>query len=184
MIAPAQALALRRLLLTAAALTATLVAHAICAGGLDLVPAAPLVWGSACCLAVVAGPRRGAAWSDWSPPGLVARLVAIQLVLHAALTGAPWAFGVSVHHPPPLVTPSILVAHGAAAAVLAIVLLGAQRALSAAQRVVGAVRRGLLRLSQAAGAPARLAAPRLERRAPASISRRAFGARGPPVTSS
>ncbi len=180
--APQQALALRRLLLTMAAMTGTLVAHAICSGGLAIAPAAPLVWGSVCCLAVIAGGRPGerrrAMWRAWSPAGLLARLVAVEMALHLALTGAPWAFGVTVHHSPDLVAPASLAAHGAAALVLGLALLAAQHVLSAAQHLIDALRRAL-RVAGATGPP-RCVAPRHSRRRPPAPSRRPLGARGPP----
>lgn len=180
MIAPEQALALRRLLLTVAGLTGTLVAHALCSGGLVVAPAAPLVWGSIGCLAVVAGPRsRRPRWREWSPLGLLARVVAVELALHVALTGAPWAFGVTVHHSPDIVAPATLAAHGAAALVLALALMAAQHVLSAAQNIIDALRRAL-RLTGAVGPP-RVGAHVHTRSAPASVRRRPLGARGPPA---
>lgn len=178
MIAPRQALALRRLLLAASALTGTLVAHALCATGLTIAPAAPAIWGSIVCIAVLAGPRGGSRWREWSALGLLARLLAVELSLHLVLTVAPWALGVTPHHSSPLVTPTIVMAHGAVALLLGLALTGAQGLLSAAQRVVRAVRRAL-RVAPAAAAP-RLAADHLSQIAPTSLSHRPRGARGPP----
>lgn len=178
MIASQQALAVRRLLLIALALTATLAAHADCAGGLSLTPAAPVVWGTACCLAVLA-PRRGRRWSEWSAPGLLWRLAVLEGGLHLALTAAPWAFGVRVHHAPPPVGPRMLIAHACAALILALVFYGAQRLLSLAQGIVRAVRR-VLRAAHRPGAPCGAPAPwRTPRPAVARVRSRA--PRGPPV---
>lgn len=178
-IAPQQALALRRFLLVVSGLTATLAAHAACAGGLSLTPTAPLVWGSLGCLAVVAGSRRRAAWREWSAPGLATRLMAVEMAFHAGLTAAPWAFGVTAHHTPALVSPATLLAHGAAALALALALMGAQRVLSAAQRVVRALRRAL-RVAVTGAPPRLMAHPRVARALP-SVARRPRSARGPPV---
>jgi len=179
-IAPEQALALRRLLLTVAGLTGTLVAHALCSGGLVVAPAAPLVWGSIGCLAVVAGPRRRRPlWREWPPLGLLARVVAVELALHVALTAAPWAFGITVHHSPDLVAPTTLAAHGAAGLVLALALMAAQHVLSAAQDIIDALRR-VLRVTGAVGPP-RIAAAAHTQTAPSPLRRRPLGARGPPV---
>jgi len=165
-----------------AGLTGTLVAHAVCSGGLVIAPAAPLVWGSICCIAVIAGARPGRhprpMWREWSPAGLLARLVAVEMALHLALTGAPWAFGVTVHHSPDLIAPATLAAHGVAALVLALALMAAQHVLSAAQNLIDALRR-VLRVTGATGPP-RSRAPHRTHRPPAAPGRRLLGARGPP----
>ena len=112
------------------------------------------------------------------PAGLLARLVAVEMALHLALNGAPWAFGVTAHHSPDLVEPATLTAHGAAALVLALALMAAQHVLSAAQSLVNALRRAL-RVTGATGPP-RFVATRYSHRPPPAPTRRQPGARGPP----
>ncbi len=170
---------LRRLLLFAAALAATLVAHALSAGEVHPVPAAPLVWGSIAALIVVTGRVGGSAWRRRSAREILVRLLVLQVVLHLLMTAAPWAFGLGVHHRPALVTPLVLVAHGAAAIVLTALLARAERLLALAQAVAAAVRAAL--------APPRTRARHLPRvtagngRPPADPGPRRVRARGPPV---
>ncbi len=179
MIAHQQALALRRSLLVLFGLGATLAAHAYCSGGVAITLAAPMAWGSLGCLALIVGARRHRVWREWSPLGLLVRIVVVELVLHVALTAAPWAFGIQVHHAPALLAPTTLLAHGAAGLVLALALMTAQHILSAAQRFVQALRRAL-RMTGAAF-PSR-AATRLSPDALVTApQRRAHGARGPPL---
>lgn len=162
-----------------AALTATLGAHALTTGDLLLVPAAPLAWGSIAALTVFAGCRRGQAWRSRSAPEILLRLLVLQAMLHVAMTAAPWAFGLGVHHRPALVTPLALVAHGGAAILLTALLARAEGLLALAQAVVRAVRVAL------APTPARArhrAAPSVEpRRAPRGPVPRRVRARGPPL---
>jgi hypothetical protein len=182
MIGPHHALALRRLLLAVSAVAATLVAHALCAGGLAVRPAGLALSGSSACLAVIARPAAEARWREWSPCGLLARLLVVEIALHLALTVAPWAFGITVHHAPPLLSPTVLVVHGSVVLLFGLALLGAQRLLSAAVRIVRALRRALraapsrlaLRLRAHEGAPV----------SPHSRSRRPRAARGPPAPAS
>jgi len=173
------AFALRRLLLFVAALVATLGAHALSADDLRLVPAAPLAWGSLAALTVLAGRPRGPAWRRRSAPEILVRLTALQAVLHCAITAAPWAFGLGVHHRPALLTPVALIAHGVAAVVLTALLARAERLLSLAQAVARAVRAAL------APAPVRGRHHALAlvdaRRAPGGPAPRRVRARGPPV---
>jgi hypothetical protein len=174
----AQALAVRRLLFAAAALAATLGAHAIATGGLRLLPAAPAFWGWLLIGAAFLGPRRSG-WRERGPLWSIALLVAAQALLHAAMSVAPWLFGLGVHHSPPLLTTSAVLAHLGAAVVLGLLLARAERLLSAAQRVVRTIRAALApltprrpRLVLAPGGPAR--APR---RSPCRVP----DARGPPA---
>jgi hypothetical protein len=178
-IAVPQALAIRRLLLVACALGATLVAHSASSADLALTRSAPLAWGSLGCLAILAGRRRRPAWRAWSPAGLVARLLVAEIALHLALEAAPWAFGVSAHHSDPVLAPRTLAAHAAAALLLALVLGAGQHALALAQRVVRAVRRAL-RVA-AAGPLPRLRPPREAARPRLGPAGRSAGARGPPL---
>jgi hypothetical protein len=182
MISCEQAMALRRLMLLAAGLTATLVAHEACSSGMGLTRGAPFVWGSMGCLAIFAVRRRTFRWSEWSRLGVAVRLVVLELALHAVLTEAPWAFGVTVHHTSPLLGTATLVAHGAAAAVLAVVLIGAQRLLTALQRLVTVLRRAL-RTEPVRHTP-RPMCPVAVTRAPAWPLLRLRGARAPPVAAS
>ncbi|MGE0027291.1 MAG: hypothetical protein AB7O78_07315 [Thermoleophilia bacterium] len=177
---PEQALATRRLLLVVAGLSATLGAHAVCAEGVGLTRAAPAVWGSVACLAVLLGPRRRARWRAWSPAGTLGRLVAVEVAAHAALTAAPWAFGVTVHHQPPLLSGGTLAVHAAAAAVLTVALLRAQRVLGVLVRFVRRLRRAFSpRRPRPAGHRALAPPVPLLRARPRS---RPAGARGPPIT--
>jgi hypothetical protein len=181
-IATPQALALRRLLLVACALAATLAAHAASSSDLAISRSAPLAWGSLGCVAVLAGRGRRPVWRSWSPAGLVARLLVAQIALHLALAVAPWAFGVSAHHADPALAPRTLVAHAAAALLLALVLAAGQRALALAQRVARVVRRAL-RVA-APGATPLLPAPAAEGLLRPSRPAGAPGARGPPRVAS
>jgi hypothetical protein len=178
-IATPQALALRRLLLVACALGATLAAHAASSSDLAVARSAPLAWGSLGCAAVLAGRRRRPVWRAWSRAGLVARLLVAEIALHLALAVAPWAFGVSAHHADPVLAPRTLAAHAAAALLLALVLAAGQRALTLAQRVARVVRRAL-RVA-APGAPPLLPAPGHDGLPWRSCPIGAPAARGPPL---
>ena len=177
MISPEQARAVRRLLLFAAALAATLVAHAIAAGGVRLAPVAPLLWGSLASLTVFTGARGGPGWRRHGAGGILVRLVALQAALHLAMGAAPWAFGLEIHHRPALLAPVALVAHGVAALVLTVLLVGAEWMLSILQRVVEAVRAAL---RPERGARHRPAIAITLSRAPVPAWRRPDRARGPP----
>jgi hypothetical protein len=174
-----QALAARRLALVAAGLGATLLAHALCAGGLTPTPLAPALWGSFACLAVVVGSRRRPRWREWSAGGTLARLLVVQLTAHLALTELPWAFGVSVHHSPPLLGAATMAAHGTAALLLGAWLIQAQRLLGALVRLVRRLRRALAPL-RPCGDPHHRLAPcgDVARSAPRRLPETA---RGPPL---
>jgi hypothetical protein len=178
-IAAPQALAIRRLLLVACALGATLAAHAASSPDLVITRSAPLAWGSLGCVAILAGRRRRPVWRAWSPAGLMARLVMAEVVLHLALQAAPWAFGVSAHHSEPALAPRAVAAHAGAALALALVLAAGQRVLALAQRVVRAVRRAM-RVARPGPLP-RLRAPRERVRPRLVLAGRSPVARGPPL---
>ena len=180
MISAHQALAARRLLMLVAALGATLAAHAAAAGGLSVVPAAPVAWGALAAIAVLRPPRAGTAWRERGAGAVLWRLVALQAALHTAMTAAPWAFGLAVHHRPALLAPAAVTAHAAAAVALGLLIARAERLLSLALRAARAVRRALVPNARPgrAGTIVRIGAPRAPR-APRERRRRA---RGPPWT--
>lgn len=133
----------RRLLTLAAALVATLGAHALTGDELRPVPAAPLIWGSMAALVVLTCRRHPGPWRRRPAAEILVRLIMLQVVLHIAMTAAPWAFGLGVHHRPALLSTAALIAHGGAALVLTVLLAHAERLLLAAQGVARAVRRAL-----------------------------------------
>jgi len=177
-ISATQALAVRRAMLAGAALGATLAAHAVASGGLRLQATAPLAWGWLLAAAALCGPRR-AGWRARGPLRLLALLIVLQAAMHLAMTAAPWAFGVSVHHRADLLTPQGVAAHLAAAILLALLLARAERLLAAALGAVGAIRRLL-----APPAPRRrpsLPAPVTARIPAPAAAPRALACRGPPA---
>jgi len=171
---------LRRLLMLAAAMIATLGAHALTGDELRPVPTAPLTWGSLVALVVLAGGRRQPpAWRRRSAPEILMRLVALQAMLHVAMTAAPWAFGLGVHHRPALLSATAVIAHGAAAAALTALLVHAERLLLVAQEVARAVRRAL---APRTSADRHRPAVRIEaRRVPRAPRILGTWARGPPA---
>lgn len=175
-------LAARRLLLFVSALLATLGAHAVSADELSLVPAAPLAWGALAALTVLAGRRHAESWRRRTAPEILVRLVVLQAVLHCAMTAAPWAFGLGVHHRPALLTPLAMIAHATAALVLTALLAQAERLLCLAQVVARAVRSALA----PPPSPARhRAAGHIDaHRVPRNPLQRRVRARGPPATAS
>ncbi len=177
MISAHQALAARRLLMLVAALAATLGAHAA-AGGLAVVPAAPVAWGALAAIAVLRPPRAGAAWRERGAGAVLWRLVALQAALHAAMTAAPWAFGLAVHHRPALIAPAAVAAHAAAAVALALLIARAERLLSLAQGVARALKRALSPRRHAARGSTSV--PMAPARAPRPPQARRRRARGPP----
>jgi hypothetical protein len=175
-----RALALRRMLVAAAALSATLLAHAMASGGLHVVSAAPALWGCLVLVAGVAGPRRRT-WRERGVVGGLLILLPAQVLIHLAMGVAPWMFGLYVHGSPALITPAAAAAHVGLAVLLAILLARAERLLSAWQAVGRAVRGALVpRL----GRPAQPAPERPRgARVPGQRFPRAHGARGPPPLS-
>ena len=179
MISAHQALAARRLLMLSAALGTTLSAHALAAGGLTIVPAAPLTWGALGAIAVLRPPRAGTAWRERGPGAVLWRLVALQALLHATMTAAPWAFGLTAHHRPALIAPAALAAHATAAVALTALVVRAERLLSLAIRAARALRRALAPRGRRRRGPIVLTTER--RRVPRAAAARPRWARGPPV---
>jgi hypothetical protein len=145
---------------------------------LHLLPAAPAFWGWLLIGAAFLGPRRSG-WRERGPLRSVALLVPAQALLHAAMSLAPWLFGLSVHHSPTLLTTSGVLAHLGAAVVLGLLLARAERLLSAAQRVARTIRAAVARLT----APRRplVLVPAGPVRVPRRSPRRVPDARGPPA---
>jgi len=139
-----QALALRRAAMCAAALGASVGAHAA-AGDVVLTRAAPVAWLTIVGLATLVGPRR-ARFRARAPAALIALLVPLQALAHAAMSAAPWAFGLSPHHhgpDPALIGWGAVAAHLAAALLPATLLSLGERLLALALAVAHAVRRAL-----------------------------------------
>jgi hypothetical protein len=139
------ALALRRAVLAAACVGPTVGAHAASHGG--AVRVSPFT--AVACLAIVAaaaaagsGRRR---LRPLSPLTLFAVLAAGQAAAHAAMTVAPWAFALEVHHAEPAVTAAGLLAHLVVLLALTVVLCLADRLLAGALALVAALRRMLAR---------------------------------------
>ncbi|HTI35485.1 MAG TPA: hypothetical protein VL422_17555 [Miltoncostaea sp.] len=176
-VTPTHALAARRLALGAGALGASALAHRCAVGDVDATRATPVVWvGLLAVLTLLGGRVR------WRPRGMAATLailLAAQAGVHAAMSVVPWAFGLAPHHEPALaVGPSALVAHGAAAIAIALLVTRLERVLDRALRAVRAVRRWLARRPRPLR-PGRVAVPvaRPSRGRPRAVTL----ARGPPV---
>lgn len=173
-----QALALRRVVLVALCLAATLGAHVTAAGGVSVRPAAPLAWVGLLALVALAGPRR-----RWRPRGAlrtVGLAAAVQALAHAAMTAAPWAVGLAPHHAGHAAAglPQI-VPHAVAAVLIALLVARLERWLMRAAEVARRVRRWFAPVP-APSRPRRPAPP--ARLLPAAA--RALAARwvrGPPV---
>lgn len=171
------ALAARRLALGAGALGASALAHRCAVGDMDATRATPVVWlGLLAVLTLLGGRVR---WRPRGFAGTVAILGAAQAAVHVAMTVAPWAFGLAPHHEPALsVGPAALVAHGAAALVVAALVTRLERVLDRALRAVRAVRRWLARRPRPLR-PGRVLLPAF--RAPRGRDRVVHVARGPPA---
>jgi hypothetical protein len=138
------ALAARRLALGAGALGASALAHRCAVGDVDATAATPVVWlGLLAVLTLLGGRVR------WRPRGVAATFaigLAAQAAVHVAMSVAPWAFGLAPHHEPAIaVGPAALLAHAAAAVVIAVLVARLERVLDRAVRAVRAVRRWLAR---------------------------------------
>ena len=172
------ALALRRLVVAAGALGASLLAHCAAAGDLRLTAAAPFAWGGLLAVTTVVGARR-----RFRPRGVarcLAAIVAAQVLIHLAMTYAPWAFGLAPHHEGgALVGPGALAAHAAAAVVLTVLAARLEAWLARATAALAVVRRWL--------APRPAARPRVARTRPAAspaprpLPLGAVPGRGPPA---
>lgn len=150
----ARALAARRAAIASAALGSAVAAHVVSMGGWDVLPVAPALWAMAVATAALVGARNRA----FRPRGIAVTtllVLVMQMVCHAAMTAAPWAFGLRVHHEMPIVTPSAALAHVAAGLVLVACVVWLERVLAAATRVVRAV----VALVRGARARSRIAVP-------------------------
>lgn len=171
------ALAVRRLAIGTGALGASALAHRCAVGDMDATRATPVVWAGLLAVLTLVGGR--VAWRPRGFAGSVAMLAVAQAAVHAAMTVAPWAFGLAPHHEPALsVGPEALAAHGAAALVLALLVVRLERVLDRALRAVRAIRRWLARRPRPLR-PGRAPAPAA--RAPGGGVRVVHVARGPPV---
>jgi hypothetical protein len=171
------ALAVRRLAIGAGALGASALAHRCAAGDMDATPATPVAWGALLAVLTVLGGR-----VRWRPRGFAATaaiLAVAQAAVHAAMSVAPWAFGLAPHHEPALsVGLAALAAHGAAALVVALLVTRLERVLDRALRAVRAVRRWLARRPRPLR-PGRVPVPAV--RVPLGRGSVVHVARGPPV---
>jgi hypothetical protein len=174
---PTTALALRRLAVAAGALAASLLAHCAALGDVAITPSAPVVWTGLLAGVTLVGRRRG-----WRRLGFGPNLLwmgSAQAVVHVAMSGAPWAFGLAPHHEPGLgLGMSVLVAHAGAALILAALLTWLEAGLGRATALVRRVRRWLAGRALAPAA-SRLAA--FADRAPRSRPLGRVPCRGPPA---
>ncbi|MFN8123079.1 MAG: hypothetical protein U0237_11690 [Thermoleophilia bacterium] len=129
---PCTATALRRTAILAAALMASLTAHAVSEGHLALMTQAPLIWLGMLAMAVPCGAVRPVTeFRARSPILILGILIVAQTAMHIAMSEVPWAFGLQPHHAAGL-TAGALLAHGLAAALLAVLLAAGDRLLAAA----------------------------------------------------
>jgi hypothetical protein len=177
-ITPAHALAARRVALGAGALAASAAAHRFAVGDMDATPAAPVVWLGLLAMVTMLGGR--VAWRPRGFAGTLAIQIAAQAGVHVAMSLAPWAFGLAPHHEPALgAAPAALLAHAAAAVVIALLVARLEAVLDRALRAVRAVRRWLARRPR----PLRPGAVRVRAAlAPRGRPVLVHGARGPPAT--
>jgi hypothetical protein len=136
------ALALRRLAVAAGALAASLLAHCAALGDVAITPSAPVVWTGLLAGVTLVGRRRG-----WRRLGFGANLLwmaSAQALVHVAMTGAPWAFGLAPHHEPGLgLGIGVLAAHAGAAVGLAALLTWLEAGLERATALARCIRRWL-----------------------------------------
>ncbi len=149
-------------------------------GGLDVLPIAPALWVMIVGLAAVLGTRSARfAPRTWATTlGLV---LLSQLVMHVGMAEAPWVFGLRVHHQAALVSPSMLVAHLVATAVLVVVVWRLDRLLGALSRVVRVLTAPLPVRPRGACVVARVAVP-VDPWVPLVGIHRAVPMRGPPLS--
>ncbi|WP_217913136.1 hypothetical protein [Miltoncostaea marina] len=172
-----QALALRRAVLAAGALAATLGAHALAVGGLRVLPVAPAAWAGLVAVAALLGPRR-----RFRPRGAgrtLAVAAALQALAHAVLLAAPWAAGVAGDHAGHAPAGAAqLIPHLAAAVLTAVLVARLERWLARAAALARAVGRWFAAAGAASAPRGRVAAraPRPARAAAAAPRR----TRGPP----
>lgn len=165
--------------MAAAALAATLSAHAMSGADLTLTPVAPATWLTLVMLSLLAQrPGRRGAFRTWGVGRVAMTLVVGQVAMHALLHAAPWSFGFVGHEHVPLLAASALWWHAAAAGVLTVMLCFGQRIL---QRAVGVLRRLLAVTRRPAGArPVRRIVPLAVRR-PRECAGDPRSSRGPPA---
>jgi hypothetical protein len=173
-----RALALRRAAFAASGLLATLTAHAASDRELHLLPIAPFAWLGLISVAALAM-RPSAVYAPRSAARTIALLLAVQSLMHLALVGAPWAFGLAGHTHDPAITGMAVLTHALAAVVLCILLRRADHLLGAAVCLARVLRRALAPRPSGASSGGSL----LGERTPARTRRpaRARLARGPPV---
>jgi hypothetical protein len=172
------ALALRRVVLVACALAATLVAHALAVGGIDVAPIAPFAWLMLLLMVTMAGPRR--AWRPRHPLATLGIAAALQALMHLAMAGAPWAFGIGAHHAAHATAgPGQIVPHAVAALLTALVVWRLERWLSRAAQVMARLRRWFARAAAAVASIRPFSSP--DPRPPCPRRAGARFSRGPPV---
>lgn len=136
-----QADAMRRGMLVAAAISATLGAHAVIGGGR---PGPPTLMLAAALVALAV--RCPGGGTDWRRAGLL-RLglltVLLQVGLHFGMVGAPWAFGLAVDAHDATSPQAGLVAHLAAALSLALLCWLGERLLNGLVEIARRVRNHL-----------------------------------------
>ena len=136
---PCTATALRRAALVAAALAASLTAHAIADGHLMLSARAPFIWLGLIAMAVPCGAVRPVTtFRARSPLVMLGVLVGAQAVAHTLMSAAPWAFGLMVHQPASFGA-TAFIAHGIASLLLLGLLLAGDRILAAAVAAAQAI---------------------------------------------
>lgn len=172
------ALAVRRQVVAAGAIGASLAAHCAPGGGLELTRGAPVIWAGGLAMVTLLGGRRR--WRPRGFAGSLALMAGAQAAAHLAMSAAPWAFGLAVHHHGDVpVTPDAAVWHAAAALLLAALVTWLEALCGRAMALVVRLRR-LLRARPRRPAPAR----RLDRAGAPPPSVRARGrltCRGPPL---
>ncbi|GEM_PF-1155725 len=171
--------AARRASIAVAGLIAGIAAHVASSGGLDVLPIAPALWAMLIVLVAVVGTRR-APFQVRGAGATLALVVVSQAAIHVAMVGAPWAFGLRIHHADTLVTPGSAIAHVVATVLLVALVLRFDRLLGVLTRVVRAA------LATAPAPPAvpwfilRLSAPPVPSWRASGLHRASLS-RGPPL---
>ena len=148
--------AIRRAVLVALGLATTMLAHQAAMDHRVLGPQALLALVLAVSAAVVVGHRGRAVFRPRGPLGAAGAVIASQALGHAAMGGAPWAFGMHAAPIDALLTPRALVAHLVAAALVWLLVLDLEGALAATIAAVRAVRRAVAPRRRGGVASARL----------------------------
>jgi hypothetical protein len=137
---PRTAIVIRRAAILGAALAATVSVHVVSTGHLAVTPVAPVIWiGMIAAVMPLLAVRAPATVTARSPVVLLGILLVAQAALHAAMSAAPWAFGLVEHHELAPATPAALAAHMATAVTLALLLSFGERILAAAVAVAQAI---------------------------------------------